>query len=183
MPKPVSVGSGTEVVANPEHDRGLHRRFSAEDKQRLLAEAEACTERGALAALLRRERLYSSQLAAWRVQLEREGEAGLAPRKPGRKALKDAKDRRIEALERDKARWHQWQLTFQPPVSQSYRHVPVGHTLPGPCSQCAAHFYHIFAPLFVSIVQIDNPAFARLIEFCCPDSRHLRVHVQVGVTP
>ena len=94
MPKPVSVGSGTEVVANPEHDRGLHRRFSAEDKQRLLAEAEACTERGALAALLRRERLYSSQLAAWRVQLEREGEAGLAPRKPGRKALKDAKDRR-----------------------------------------------------------------------------------------
>ena len=103
MPKPVSVGSGTEVVANPEHDRRLRRRFSAEDKQRILAEAEACTERGALAALLRREQLYSSQLAAWRMQLEREGEAGLAPRKPGRKALKDAKDRRIEALERDKA--------------------------------------------------------------------------------
>jgi transposase len=103
MPKPVSVGSGTEVVANPEHDRRLRRRFSAEDKQRILAEAEACTERGALAALLRRERLYSSQLAAWRVQLEREGAAGLAPKKPGRKTLKDAKDRRIEALERDKA--------------------------------------------------------------------------------
>ncbi len=103
MPKPVSVGSGTEVVANPEHDRRLRRRFSAEDKQRILAEAEVCSERGALAALLRRERLYSSQLAAWRVQLEREGEAGLAPKKPGRKTLKDAKDRRIEALERDKA--------------------------------------------------------------------------------
>jgi transposase len=97
------VGSGTEVVASPEHDRRLHRRFSAEDKQRILAEAESCSERGALAALLRRERLYSSQLAAWRVQLEREGEAGLVPKKPGRKILKDAKDRRIEALERDKA--------------------------------------------------------------------------------
>jgi transposase len=103
MPKPVSVGGGTEVVANPEHDRRWRRRFSAEDKQRILAEAEACSERGALAALLRRERLYGSQLAAWRVQLEREGEAGLAPKKPGRKTLKDAKDRRIEALERDKA--------------------------------------------------------------------------------
>jgi len=103
MPKPVSVGSGTEVVANPEHDRRLRRRFSAEDKQRILAEAEACSERGALAVLLRRERLYSSQLVTWRMQLEREGKAGLALKKPGRKALKDAKDRRIEALERDKA--------------------------------------------------------------------------------
>jgi hypothetical protein len=45
---------------------------------------------------------YSSQLAVWRVQLEREGDAGLVPKKPGRKALKDAKDRRIEGLERDK---------------------------------------------------------------------------------
>jgi|SRR5690349_11089614 transposase len=104
MPKPVSSNQATEVVANPEHDRRLRRRFSAQDKRRILSEAEACTERGQLSALLRRERLYSSQLATWRAQLEREGELGLQAKKPGRKALKDAKDRRIEQLEHDKSR-------------------------------------------------------------------------------
>ena len=66
MPKPVSSNQATEVVANPEHDRRLRRRFSAQDKRRILSEAEACTERGQLSVLLRRERLYSSQLATWR---------------------------------------------------------------------------------------------------------------------
>ncbi len=60
MRKPVSPESPTEVLANPEHDRRLRRRFSAEDKRRILSEADACSERGQLAALLRRERLYSS---------------------------------------------------------------------------------------------------------------------------
>jgi hypothetical protein len=46
MPKPVSPESPTEVVANPEHDRRLHLTFSAEDKRRILAEAQTCTERG-----------------------------------------------------------------------------------------------------------------------------------------
>jgi transposase len=104
MPKPVPPGSLTEVVANPEHDRRLRRHFCAEDKRRLLAEAEGCTERGQLAALLRRERLYSSQLATWRAQLQCEGDAGLQPKPPGRKPLKDAKDRRIERLEAEKAK-------------------------------------------------------------------------------
>jgi transposase len=102
MPKPVSPQKATEVVANPEHDRRLRRRFSAEDKRRILAEAEACSERGQLSALLRRERLYSSQLATWRAQLEQDGHGGLEGKKPGRKPLKDAKDRRIEQLESDK---------------------------------------------------------------------------------
>jgi transposase len=44
------------------------RRFSAAYKQRILAEAEACTERGELGALLRREGLYSSHLTRWRGQ-------------------------------------------------------------------------------------------------------------------
>src|SRR5919206_4954893 len=104
MAKPVSLDHATEVVANPEHDRRLRRRFSAEDKRRILAEADACTERGQLAALLRRERLYSSQLATWRIQLEQQGESALQAKKPGRKPLKDAKDRRIEQLESDKSK-------------------------------------------------------------------------------
>jgi transposase-like protein len=104
MPKPVSSESPTEVVANPEHDRRLRRRFSAEDKRRILTEADACSERGQLSALLRRERLYSSQLAGWRAQVEHEGQAGLEAKKPGRRPLKDPKDRRIDELERDKSR-------------------------------------------------------------------------------
>ncbi len=104
MPKPVSPEKLTEVVANPEHDRRLRRRFSAEDKQRILSAADACSERGQLAALLRRERLYSSQLATWRAHLEQEGRSGLEAKKPGRRLLKDAKDRRIEELERAKSK-------------------------------------------------------------------------------
>ena len=104
MPKPISTEQATEVVANPEHDRRLRRRFSAEDKRRILQEAEACDERGQLAALLRRERLYSSQLAVWRAQLEQSGVDGLQGKKPGRKALKDGKDRRIEELERTQSK-------------------------------------------------------------------------------
>jgi transposase-like protein len=104
MPKPVSPENTTEVVANPEHDRRLRRRFFAEDKRRILAEADACSERGQLSALLRRERLYGSQLATWRAQLEQDGQSALEAKKAGRKPLKDAKDRRIEELERDKSK-------------------------------------------------------------------------------
>jgi transposase-like protein len=104
MPKPVSAEGATEVVANPEFNRRLRRRFSAEDKRRILAEADSCTERGELTALLRREGLYSSQLATWRVQMEQAGRSGLEPRPPGRKPLRDAKDRRIEQLESEKAK-------------------------------------------------------------------------------
>jgi transposase len=104
MPKPVSPVSSTEVVANPEHDRRLRRRFSAEDKRRILTEVDSCTQRGELSALLRRERLYSSQLATWRAQFEQEGQSGLEARTPGRKPLKDGKDRRIERLESEKSK-------------------------------------------------------------------------------
>jgi transposase-like protein len=40
MPKPVSLESPTDVVANPEYDWRLRRRFSAEDKRRIVGEAE-----------------------------------------------------------------------------------------------------------------------------------------------
>jgi hypothetical protein len=36
--------------------------------------------------------------------LEQQGESGLQAKKPGRKPLKDAKDRRIEQLESDKSK-------------------------------------------------------------------------------
>ena len=47
------------------------RRFSTAYKLQIVVEADACTERGALGALLRREGLYASQLAQWRRAYER----------------------------------------------------------------------------------------------------------------
>ena len=92
VPKPES--KQTEVVASSEHDRRQRRRFSAAEKARIVAEADACTKRGQLGKLLRREGIYSSQLANWRAKQKEHGAAGLAAQKPGRKP-KDAKDRRI----------------------------------------------------------------------------------------
>jgi transposase-like protein len=55
-------------------------------KARVLAEADACTEPGALGELLRREGLYSSHLATWRRQRDEGALAGLTPKRRGRKA-------------------------------------------------------------------------------------------------
>ena len=46
------------------------RRFTAADKLRILREADQCSERGQLGAILRREAIYSSTLASFRKQYE-----------------------------------------------------------------------------------------------------------------
>ena len=46
-----------------------HRRFSGNEKRRLLAEADCCKANGQFGAFLRRERLYSSMLASWHKQV------------------------------------------------------------------------------------------------------------------
>lgn len=54
-------------VPNPEVVvKAQRRHFTAEYKQRILQEAEACTQHGEVGALLRREGLYSSHLSTWR---------------------------------------------------------------------------------------------------------------------
>lgn len=102
MPKPKS--NKTEIIASPEHDRRQRRQFKPEERERILREADGCTRRGELGALLRREGIYSSHLSAWRAAREREGLAGLQDKKPGPKPSKDAKDRVIEQLEKRNAR-------------------------------------------------------------------------------
>ena len=62
MPQPATQTQTTEVIAQDENDRRQRRRFTREDKLRIVAEAERSTEHGAIAALLRREGLYASQL-------------------------------------------------------------------------------------------------------------------------
>jgi transposase len=98
VPKPKS--KKTEVVASAANDRRQRRRFSAEDKVRILAEADACTSRGEVGELLRREGIYSSHLTRWRAARDKHGRAGLASQPPGRKPSKDAKDRLIAQQQR-----------------------------------------------------------------------------------
>ncbi|WP_437648805.1 transposase [Sorangium sp. So ce362] len=83
---------------------GKRRKFSAAEELRIVREAAACAQRGDIEALLRREGIYSSLLAAWRKQLALHGSEALAERKPGRKPKQDAKGRRIAELEKRSAR-------------------------------------------------------------------------------
>ena len=86
-------------------ERAVRRTFTADYKRRILREAEACTERGSRAALLRREGLYDSRLTEWRAARDR-GELGGKGkvRGPVAKPAPDARDRRIAELEREKAK-------------------------------------------------------------------------------
>lgn len=80
--------------------KATRRRFSAEYKLRILREVERCTKPGELGALLRREGLYSSNLAKWREQRA----AGLSPHKRGRKPREDGSAKRLAQLERELVR-------------------------------------------------------------------------------
>ena len=77
-------------------------RFSAEYKRRVLREAEACRRPGEISALLRREGLYSSHLAAWRAARERGELSGLGAKRRGPVPQRpDPRQQRIVALERE----------------------------------------------------------------------------------
>ena len=85
--------------------KAQRRRFTAEYKRKVLQEADGCTKTGEIAALLRREGLYSSHLTAWRRQREAGELSGLAAKRRGPKARRvDERDRRIVQLERELAR-------------------------------------------------------------------------------
>lgn len=77
---------GQQDPLNEVSERPVRRRFAAEYKLRILAEAEACSEPGQLGELLRREGLYSSHLSVWRKQRDEGVLAGLKPKRRGRKA-------------------------------------------------------------------------------------------------
>lgn len=83
-------------------ERAKRRRFTAEYKRRVLERFDACTERGDVGALLRREGLYSSLLSEWRRQRDEGAALALAPKKRGRKAkVVDAVATRNAQLERE----------------------------------------------------------------------------------
>lgn len=95
-----SRGSEPDPQVLPRPER---RRFTAEYKARIVREAAACRQAGEIGALLRREGLYSSHLAAWRKQLQRHGEDGLKARRRGPPPKPKRSAREVE-LERETRR-------------------------------------------------------------------------------
>ena len=62
------MSESNEVLSEPTLERRTRRRFSAAEKQRLLAEADALPH-GEQGAWLRRNGLYAAQLSQWRKAL------------------------------------------------------------------------------------------------------------------
>lgn len=98
--KQIDERESAEVVAV-----ARRRKFTASYKRRIVREADACSNPGAVGALLRRERLYSSHLSNWRQEIEAIELAALQskPRGPKPDAAK-ATDRRVLSLEQENAK-------------------------------------------------------------------------------
>jgi transposase-like protein len=85
----------TEVLAKP-----TRRRFTAEEKRRILRLADECAP-GQQGALLRKEGIYSSTLAGWRAARARGELDALTPKRRGPKAaVVDPRDAQIADLSR-----------------------------------------------------------------------------------
>jgi transposase len=79
-------------------EKATRRRFSAKEKARILQETDGAP-RGKIAAILRREGIYSSHLQKWRLQRDEEA---LAPKKRGPKV--DVQSKKIKELEKKMVR-------------------------------------------------------------------------------
>ena len=120
-----ATGNASSIAPPPDPEVAVtarRRQFDSADRQRILAAADGCNAAGEIGALLRREGIYSSQLATWRKQRAAAERAALAPKKRGRKAdlgLAEARrmDQRVEADA-------EWRSVFGPRMA-----------LPGRCEQ------------------------------------------------
>jgi transposase len=91
------VTEETEVT-----EKASRRSFTVEYKRKIVKEAEACKASREIGALLRREGLYSSQLASWRAARDRgELAPGAATKKRGPQVTAaDPRDKKIAEQER-----------------------------------------------------------------------------------
>ena len=89
--------AATQTVPDPEVEmRAKRRQFSAQDKLRILNEADSCSESGQIGALVRREGIYWSYLTDWRRELENGQLQGLQAKKRGRPS--DEQSREVREL-------------------------------------------------------------------------------------
>ena len=106
MPKSISERPDTQVTPASALEKRTRRQLTPEYKLRIIAEADGC-KHGELGALLRREKLYSSQLSGWRREFAENGVAGLSKSAPGPAASRTPEQRRIEQLEKENNRLNQ----------------------------------------------------------------------------
>jgi transposase-like protein len=91
----VSTHPDTEVSERPSR-----RKYSAKYKLQILNEIDSSARTGEIGAILRREGLYASTVASWRMQKERGQLEGLSPKKRGPKSNgSDERDKQIKELE------------------------------------------------------------------------------------
>jgi transposase-like protein len=103
MPKSTLVLPASQVTPEPSLEKRTRRRFTADYKLCMLAEADAC-KHGELGAMLRREKLYSNQLSAWRREYGERGVDGLHKSMPGPTASKTPEQRQNEQLRKENGR-------------------------------------------------------------------------------
>ena len=98
-----STAVGAADRPNPEVVAGARRRtFTADYKQRILAEADkAKEESGGIGALLRREGLYSSHLVTWRQERAAGILHALTPQRRGPKSKRSPLDDENQKLQRE----------------------------------------------------------------------------------
>jgi transposase len=100
-----NTGAQSNPHPNPEVvAQAQRRRFTADYKQRILSESDRAKGSGGIAALLRREGLYSSHLATWRREREAGVRQALAPQKRGPKSKRNPLQDENDKLLRDNAR-------------------------------------------------------------------------------
>ena len=84
--------------------RAKRRTYTAEYKQKVLAEADAARGSGEIGAVLRRHGLYSSHLTKWRQERKSGILEGLAPQKRGPKSKVNPLTAENQKLRRDNER-------------------------------------------------------------------------------
>ena len=98
-PGEATTAPDPEVVA-----KAQRRQFTADYKKRILAEAEAAQQPGAIGAMLRREGLYSSHLTHWRQQSQEAMRTALAHHRRGPKPKHDPLFEEVRQLKQENGR-------------------------------------------------------------------------------
>jgi len=101
MPKNHTIDP--QIKPSPELEKRSRRIFTTDYKLSIIRQAQSC-KHGELGALLRREKLYSNQLAQWRREFSAEGVKGLQKSLPGPTAKQTQEQKRIGQLEKEIAR-------------------------------------------------------------------------------
>ncbi len=94
---------GSSFVDTEVPQKASRRYFTPSYKQEILEKVDRCSAPGEIGALLRREGLYSSHLAAWRAARKKGALAGLSKKRgPSKQDSAEAKE--LRALKRENER-------------------------------------------------------------------------------